>query len=108
MSSNPSDSSSAMEKQPVSDDTELAEDRDLVDDCLEDCSSASGTGLSMHQADSLTYSFTEDVPSHKKVYMCMECEEKKLKIRTLNRQLRRWKSRCMTLRNKVCITTKGF
>ena len=52
-----------MEKQPVSDDTELAKDSDLLDNSVEESSSASGTEVSMHQADSLTYSFTEDIPS---------------------------------------------
>ena len=55
---------------------------------------------SIQWAESHTESFTEAIQSCSKRFAC---EEKNLIIKSLKRQVRRWRSRCMSLHKKVCI-----
>ena len=101
MSSNPEEKSS-VEMQPTSGDV-LVRNLETLEESPEKFPSTSCTGISMQLAESHSQSFTEVNPSCSKRFLCMECEEKNLKIKSLKRQVRRWRSRCMSLRNKVCI-----
>ena len=78
----------------------LVSNIDTFDERPEKLVSDSYTRNSIQWAESHTESFTETIPSCSKRFVC---EEKNLIIKSLKRQVRRWRSRCMSLRKKVCI-----
>ena len=102
MSSNREEQSSSVEIEVASDDVLIGNVEETFEESLEKCQPASSTVI-LQLAESETESITEAIPSCSKKFLCMECEEKLRKIKSLKRQVRRWRNRCMSLCNKVCI-----
>ena len=98
MASYPEEKSS-VEMQLASDNV-LVSNIDTLEESLEELASDSYTRNSIQWAESHTESFTEAIPSCSKRFVC---EKKNLIIKSLKRQVRRWRSRCISLRKKVCI-----
>ena len=98
MASNPEEKSSV--EMQLDSDNVLVSNIDTLEESPQKLPSDSHTGNSIPWAESHTEPVIEAIPSCSKRFVC---EEKKFIIKSLKRQVRRWRSRCMSLRKKVCI-----
>ena len=98
MASNPEEKSSV--EMQLDSDNVLVSNIDTLEESPQKLASDSCTGNSIPLAESHTESVTEAIPSCSKNVVC---EEKNLIIKSLKRQVRLWRSRCISLRKKVCI-----
>ena len=98
MASNPEEKSSV--EMQLDSDNVLVSNIDTLEESPHKLASDSYTGNSIPWEESHTESFTEAIPSCSKRFVC---EEKNLIVKSLKRQVRRWRSRCMSLRKQACI-----